>query len=232
MPKISVLVVADSRGRLLKGPLDEVFHDIPHSLYWKKSLRLQETADYVAPMIVNMKPKLIYLLNGICDVTYISSREPWTVALQQRNTTATVDSYMVALDTAFSQIFSITNQLGYRPMILPVTQTGIDFTTYNNYPDDLVSPEQEILDLAINKINRNIVALHQSMHISPPILASAVHMRCRGKYRLARDKLTDGCHPTASLCLTWAHRLYKNALINLDSYDRYILVDQMYNQAD
>lgn len=116
-------------------------------------------------------------------------------------------------------------------MILPITQTGIDFTTYNNYPDDPVSPEQEILDSAINKINRNIVALHQSMHLSPPILASAVHMRCRGKFRLARGKLADGCHSTADLCLTWAHHLYKNALINLELFDHYTLVDQMYNQA-
>lgn len=224
----TVLVIADSRGRLLKSQLDKVFLDIPYNLYWKKSLRLQDTAELVSPMIINMRPKLIYLLNGICDITFISSRNPWTVSLQYPNVTSIVDNYMEALDLAFSQIFALSNQLGYKPMILPVTQTGIDIATYNNYVEDWVPPEQGILDTAMNRINRNIVMLHQSMYISPPILASAVHMRCRGKFRLAKNKLLDGCHPTPDLCLTWAKRLYKNAVINLESYDYYTLVNNMY----
>lgn len=212
----------------MKNQLDKVFHDIPYSLYWKKSLRLQDTAELVAPMIINMRPKLIYLLNGICDITFISSRDPWTVSLQYPNATSIVNNYMEALDLAFSQIFALADKLGYKPMILPVTQTGIDFKTYNGYPDDTTLPEQEILDSAINRINRNIITLHQSMYLSPPILASAVHMRCRGKFRFAKNKLLDGCHPTGDLCLTWAERLHKNTLINLASYDYYTLVNSMY----
>lgn len=126
MAGVSVLVVADSRGRLLKAQLDKVFHDISFCIYWKKSLRLQETAEYIAPMIINMRPKLICLLNGIYEITYMNSCDPWTVALQYPNVTATVDNYMQALDMAFSQILALTDQMGYIPMILPVTQTGIN----------------------------------------------------------------------------------------------------------
>lgn len=229
MSEVTVLIVADSRGRLLKAQLNKVFYDIPYSLYWKKSLSLQETAEFIAPTIINMRPKLIYLLNGICDITYINLRDPWSVALQYPTVTATVDNNMAALDITYSQIYALSDQLCYKPMILPVTQTGIKFRIYNRYPDDLVSPSQVILDSAINKINRNIVELHQSMYLSLPILASAAHSRCRGKYRFVKSKLLDGCHPTSELCFTWAKRLHKNAVLNLESYDYYSLVNQMYN---
>lgn len=70
------------------------------------------------------------------------------------------------------------------------------------------------------------------MGISPPILALAVHMWCRGKMRFARDKLEDGCHPTRELCRVWARRLHNNAHLNLDAFDHYTLVNQMYSWTD
>lgn len=149
-------------------------------------------------------------------------------ALVTRNFDLLVSGYMYDLDLAHAQFFNLYQQLGYKPMVLFATQTGLDFAKYNGYPDDLLSPEQPILDRAIQLINRNIIAIHRSTSVSPPILASAVHMRCRGKYRVAKDKLCDGCHPTPDLCRTWAKRLYYNATLNLDAYDRYTLINQIY----
>lgn len=223
-----ILIVADSRGRLLKEQLDQYFEQSQYSLYWKKGLRLSDTADLVSPIILSLKPKLIYLMNGICDITYIRTREPWTVALRSLNIPTIINNYMSTLDMTYSQIYSLNSRLGYKPMILPVTQTGLDFGRYNNYPDELLSPEQRILDGALDQINRNIITLHKSMGLSPPILASAVHMRCRGKVRFARDKLEDGCHPTKDLCRVWARRLHNNARLNLEAFDHYSLVNQMY----
>lgn len=228
MSEKSVFIVANSRGRSLLGHLNHTFTDIKVNLYWKKGLKMSEVFINTAPIILNTKPRIIYILNGICDLTYIKSRNPWLVALTTRNVDSLVSGYMYAVDQLHEQLFDLSTLLGYMPMILFTTQTGIDFAKYNNYPDDLASSEQPILDEAIKIINHNIIALHCSMSILPPILASAVHMRCRDKYCMAKEKLYDGCHPTADLSLTWAKRLYYNAQLNFEQFDRYTLVNQMY----
>lgn len=228
MRPVQVFIIADSRGRLLKNELDKYFGDISNRLYWKSGLKLTETFDHIAPIVRNIRPKLIYLINGICDVTYIRTREPWTIAMRQPNVDNTVYNYMSAMDLAHSQLFSLHEQLGYKPMVLFSTLTGVDFTTYNNYPEDLISPEQALLNRAVQVINRNIIRLHKSMSLYPPILASAVHMRCRKRYRMAKSKLVDGCHPSLELANTWARRLHRNAVLNLEELDRYTLINQMY----
>lgn len=113
-------------------------------------------------------------------------------------------------------------------MILPVTQTGLDIGKYNQYPEDLLSPEQPILDVALAQINKNIILMHKSVGTIPPILASAVHMRCRGKVRFASAKLEDGCHPTRDLCHVWSRRIHNNARLNMELLDHYSLVNQIY----
>lgn len=228
MAQTPILVIADSRGRFLKEQLDCYFESAQYSLYWKKGLRLTNTAELVSPIILSLRPKLIYLLNGICDISYIRTRDPWAVALRSWSENTIVNDYMSALDLTYSQLFSLQNQLGYKPMILPVTQTGLDFAKYNHYPEDLISPEQAILDRALARINRNIIIMHKAVGVVPPILASAVHMRCRGKVRLASAKLEDGCHPTRDLSRVWARRIYNNARLNLDLFDHYTLVNQIY----
>lgn len=205
------------------------FSDIPFNLYWKKGLRLVDTYHHVAPIIRNLRPKLIYLLNGICDVTYLHSRDPWSVALQHPSIQGTVHAYMEAVDQALAQLFSLSNDIGYKPMVLFATLTGVDMAIYNNYPDDLVHPHQHILDNAINAINTNLIGVHKSMSVHTPLLSSAVHMRCRGKFRMASSKLLDGCHPTHKLCHTWAERLYHNAKLNLEQFDTFTLMNHMYN---
>lgn len=67
------------------------------------------------------------------------------------------------------------------------------------------------------------------MGIITPYLSSAVHVRCHGKFRFVPDKLSDGCHPTRQLCREWASKLRRNILANLNGYDRYSLMNNMYN---
>lgn len=98
MRPVQVFIIADSRGRLLKAELDKYFEDISYKIYWKNGLKLTETFDHVAPTVRNIRPKLIYLLNGICDITYIRTREPWAVAMRQPDSDLTVYSYMSAID--------------------------------------------------------------------------------------------------------------------------------------
>lgn len=192
-------------------------------------MRLADTLAYIEPTLLNVKPKLVYFLNGICDVTYLRSRDPWEVALRHPHVQNSVLNYMITVDQALSQTFSLHTQLGYKPMVLFPTLTGINMSIYNNSPYDQSPEEQPILDEAIHLINTNLIGLHKSMSVHTPLLSSAVHMRCRGKFRMANTKLLDGCHPTQELCCIWAERLYSNAKLNLDQFDTFSLINQIYN---
>lgn len=231
MSGVQVFIIADSRGALLKEELDKTFTDLPFYLYWKKGLQLTESLNYVEPIILSLKPKLVYLgdLNGICDVTYLRSRDPWEVALHYPHVHNSILHYMIAVDQSLGQTFSLGNRLGHKPMVLFPTLTSINLSVYNSQPNDQTLAQQSILDEAIQLINTNLIGLHKSMSIHTPLLASAVHRHCRGKYRMTNSRLIDGCHPTHELCGIWAERLYSNAKLNLSQFDSYSLMNQMYN---
>lgn len=223
-----IMIVADSRGHYLGEHLYKTFVHLNYQLVWRNGLSLSQTPQQIRPFIRNTRPKIIILINGICDITYIKTREPWTVALRSRSAASIVYDYMNHIDYVHSQIYHMSDEIGHKIMVVFSTLTGMDMKVYNKYPDDLKSPEQPILDSAVNSINKHVKALNRSMQIATPLLASEVHRRCRGRYRMARGKLWDGCHPTTELCEKWANRIYENALINAHRYDNYQLVNSMY----
>lgn len=89
-----VLIVSDSRGRLLDQALNNALPDIPFHHFWKNGLRLAHSAEIITPVIRELKPKLVYFLNGICDITHIIYREPWTVAMRNISPEITCNNYM------------------------------------------------------------------------------------------------------------------------------------------
>lgn len=212
----------------MEPALKRIFSSSECVLTWRNGLSLLETPSFAHNLICAYKPSLIYVLAGICDLTRISCRDPWSAALRFPTTNQLVTSYMERLDWAFSNLFSLHNVTGRKPMIIFPTQTGLHFATYNSYPDNLVSPSQAILDSAITEINRNIVILNNSMAISTPFLASTVHRRLRNKNRTSFAHLPDGCHPSEALSACWADKLYENMCVNLAKYDTYALINQMY----
>lgn len=228
MAERPILLVSDSRGRLLDYALNSSLHEISYKHIWQSGLKLSNTAELVIPTILQWKPKLIYFLNGICDITRIVSHEPRLVAMRNVSPDITCTDYMTTVDQIHAEIFSLSQQVGHQLMIIFPSQTGVDLGKYNGYPDDLISPQQKPLNKAILKINNQISVMNRSMNIVTPFLASAVHMRCRGKDRLVSSKLSDGCHPTPELSSFWADRLHKNILVNLEKYDHYALINQMY----
>lgn len=222
-----VLIVSDSRGRLLDQALNSTLIDIPFQHYWQSGLRLSNTAEITRPIILQLKPKLIYFLNGICDITKVTSRNPWIVDMRNPSPDNTCINYMITLDQLHSDTFGLSTQVGHHLMIIFSSQTGIDIGRYNN--EDHTSPQQGSLNKAMYMINKNVQALKRSTSVVTPFLSSDVHHRCRGKHRLVSNKLIDGCHPTPELCITWAKKLRNNILINYSKYDHYALINHMYN---
>lgn len=223
-----ILIISDSRGRLLDYELNEILHDINFYHVWQGGLRLENSFNLVKSHVLNLKPKLIYFLNGICDITYVRTREPWSVALRNRSPTIACDNFMMTIDHLHANTFALSDHIGHFLMIIFSSQTGVDMGKYNGYPRDLISPEQLPLNKSIQLINHRISQMNRSMSIVTPFLSSATHQRCRGKYRFVSDKLIDGCHPTRELCKIWASKLRDNILTNISKYDHYALVNQMY----
>lgn len=223
-----ILIVADSRGRELVTEVSNTFIHLDCEVIWKSGLSLLHTPGFAKNTILKLKPKLIYVLTGICDITEISSYEPWTVIMKNPDVHQTVYSYMTKLDLTHSQINSMKTTIGHQPMIIFPTQTGLSLGKYNGMREGLMHPQQYIMNDAINQINRNVTTLNASMNVSTPFLASSVHNRSRGKFRQTYRKLPDGCHPSRELVKTWASKLYENALINANKYDHFALVNHMF----
>lgn len=132
-----VLIVADSRGHYLGAHLHRAFIHLNYQLVWRNGLSLSQTPQQIMPIIRRTKPKIVILINGICDITYIKTRDPWTAALRSRSVTTIVNEYMNHLDFVHSQLYQMSNELGHKLMIVFSTLTGMDLKIYNKYPDNL-----------------------------------------------------------------------------------------------
>lgn len=229
MAWIKILIIADSRGRRLERELQRVFEYVDFKLIWKSGLTLAATADFAHKTILHFRPYMIYIMTGICDITRVLSRDPWTVTLRSPTVQGTVNQFMYNLDTAHQSIYSLSKSVGHHIMIIIPTLTGLDIARYStNYPNGLRSPQQVTLNQAIININRHITATNRSMQIYTPFLATTVHPRCRHHYRFVYAHLADGCHPTDALCARWADKLFANAMRNVDKYHSFNLTNAMY----
>lgn len=224
-----VLIVGDSRAKHLSGFLDREYIHLDYALIWQSGLTLSNTYNFAKSTILEIKPKLIHILTGVCDVTEIRSHSPRLVLLRNPTVNATVYSYITRADLLHSMIFSLRTVLGWDPMIIFPTQVGIDLARYNHFPHDLIHPHQVVLNNAMMDINRYMIAQNNRMHITTPFLAGPIHTRCRGKPRHMYGKLQDGCHLSPQISWIWAEQLYENSLINANKYDSYYLANLVSN---
>lgn len=223
-----VLIVCDSRGRTLEPILKEVFVHLDVVVIWESGLTLMNTFKAAEYSILKHHPKLIYILTGICDITMLLAHNPRQVVLRNLTIAETVYSYIQKVDFVHSQIFSMKASLGYGPMVIFPTQTGVDMARYSSFPGNLYHPQQRTLNEAIATINRTITTQNASMNVLTPFLACPVHTRCRGRVRTMYSKLSDGCHLTTELSRLWASKIYENSLLNADRFDHYNLTNHLY----
>lgn len=189
---------------------------------------MYQAAEFAAPVIKSFKAHLVYLLLGICDITMVRTRNPWSISMRHISPDITTYNFMISVDQLHSQLYAYNGALGHSIMIVISSQTSLDIGACSGYPEGLASPEQPFLDRAIIMINKQISLLNKSMSIVTPFLSSAIHMRCRGRYRTVYNKFADACHPTLQLCRAWAYKLLHNLEINTNLYDSYVLINHMY----
>lgn len=120
-----ILVVCDSRGRTLEPEIMSTFVHLDVKVIWQPGLTLLNTFQFAEEAIFNLKPKIVYILTGLCDITYIFSRNPRMVLLRNGTVQETVYSYMQKVDFVHSQIFSLKRRLNHGPMIISPPKQGL-----------------------------------------------------------------------------------------------------------
>lgn len=126
-----ILVIADSRGRFLQTGLRHLSHGHLFNVMWRGGLRLDQVTEFAFDAIVTTRPKVVYVLCGICDLTRLTSRHPNRVTLHLSSVHELVMHYMSSVDLAMSGIFGMHQILGYNIMVVFPTQTGMDIGRYN-----------------------------------------------------------------------------------------------------
>lgn len=130
-----VLFIADSRGKHLHYEISRYFYssNCEHEFIWRGGLSLEQTADFARNTIIRFKPTLVYILTGICTITELTSRDPWTAGLPSPSISGTTTLFLMALDTVYQDIFALSPIVGHPIMIITPTLSGMDFTVYNSY---------------------------------------------------------------------------------------------------
>lgn len=104
MADCPVLIIADSRGRYLDAALKSKFVHLKYRLIWRGGLKFSEVPAFANHVIMSEKRKLVYIICGICKITCIKFKEPWTVAMRDISVDNSVYNYMVNLDNLHAQL--------------------------------------------------------------------------------------------------------------------------------
>lgn len=121
-----ILFVADSRGRLLHHEISKHFHPSCYEFIWRGGLSLQDSTDFARSTILRFRPSIVYNLTGICSITRITNRDPWTAGLRYPTVLGTTSLFIEAMDKAYQETYSLSLIIGKPIMIVFPTQVGLD----------------------------------------------------------------------------------------------------------
>lgn len=130
--------------------------------------------------ITRLKPKQIYILSGINNLTSLN-RSTRQVHLQERNPFKAADLFMEELEDAYKYI---TNQTSASAKIITAPVTGMSLASYNGRL--LEDPEdQNLLNDTVIDINKRITAFNEEHGVRTPWTSAIIHRYYRGKYHFS-----------------------------------------------
>ena len=203
----NILVVSDSRGKLLK-PILESPSGSNICFKVRNGATLQDAMSIVKEKLTNESFVCAYIIAGICSIT---KKEGGYIYLPYETKEDIVKST--------TQIIREMLQELDRSTVIPIvlcTIPGADIARANDQEATEYHPQQSILNSAMLEINEYIVDLNLSRGFTTPMLSSTIH-KCHGKkkdgskrYRHHLHKLWDGVHPTGVTLKDWRDKLEEN----------------------
>lgn len=197
MEKVNILVMADSRGRLLDQYLTNYSDDTRKFRVVVKSgaglERLWESA--VLEMKEN-KVDILFILGGVCDITDLRYDPPG-----KRNAWPPTN-----IDLRFAQICSLIDNISVRfkslntnTLLSLIPEAGLDLIQYNKVKSPIPKEALKIQE----KLENLLPSLHEKTRITNRYLGSrtaltldATHARRGGQLHPVYPRLADGLHPT------------------------------------
>lgn len=206
-----VLFICDSRGRgldkLLRNCLCSSF------ILTYGGAGLYEAVHNAVSIIKNDKWTQIYLLAGLCSVTYKDPKLK-TVSVRATDSDVSTEHYRMEVFQSLEFISSVIGENKLKCVVAPIT--GMDLSIYNKgQVVGLYDVQQSILNNSIIEINKLIVQVNEGNNIMTPWLCHIIHKRKRDKICHLYHKLaSDGCHLTDEIRMAWAECLSDAVLKN------------------
>ena len=199
-----ILIVSDSRGKLLK-PILRPPPDSVINFQIENGATLCAAKNVVLQSLAKTKYTCAYIMAGICSITV---KDEGFVFFPFDTKEGLVEATVYNIKTTLKELDdSVTT-----PIVL-CTFPGVDLIRVNNKNAHGHHPQQDILNAGMLEINEYIVNLNLERGFSTPMLSAAVH-RCHKKYKDGSRKykhhlcrLDDGIHPGKSTVNYWKKRL-------------------------
>ena len=215
---MEVLVIADSRGRGLQDRIKEsINNEVTVLTLCGAGSELAAIKSIETVKI--LKPKLIIITTGICDLTW-RDRKTKITKLRHDTIRDCAEGVLEALKAAHD----ILDTLGDCKISI-ATLTGLDLTEYNRkdrsqtkhveYKDHNIenrfrTKDQEMLNEAIIEINKMITVINKKAGVPTTWLGTVIHSYYRKTHHHNYNKLIDGCHPSDDTKLKWVRLIAKS----------------------
>lgn len=205
--KYRIIVVADSRGRLLKGELQRLNDS---SIYFntrvRKGGKLIDLWEIVEEELAKGQADLLIIYGGVCNITDVcydeaGTRSFWPPA-DIGNRFAEIRDLMKGLATNYNLLNSET-KLCFMPE--PGLSLGMVNHIHEPYSDELFNLQRN-LEHELTVLHHHTKEVNDSMHCMTPWTLKATHLRRRNKWFPVYSRMRDGLHPTL-------HQAYKLACI-------------------
>lgn len=216
---MKVLIIADSRGRGLQQIIDNSYPLVGCQVIFHPGAGSELATLRSLVRIDTMRPDLIIMLTGVCDLTWRNSSTK-IVGLRHGQVEENVQHVLQAMGSALDLIRAQGN---YRVSI--ATLTGVDMADYNYHPRRHMSESeylsyceckklphcsQQILNKSILGINKRIVSLNKANSIQTVWVAGLVHSYYKGAYHHCYKRLSDGCHPSQRTSEAWVRQIIRS----------------------
>lgn len=209
-----IVIITDSRGAGLEEEIEKIHsngNNVRVLVYPGKGII---RAVKEAESLLNWWcPQQIYVMNGICDITY-RDRSTKLVSLHELEVERAVESYVQSLDTVTHFVKILLD--GHRYKLIFSEQIGMNLATYNGtlYPHQ----HQGILNETIERINAEIVIWNRNHEVITPWVARIIHRNMKnGKKTHKYQKLApDGLHLSEEVRAHWAYELAQAICKNTD----------------
>lgn len=197
-----IVIIADSRGAGLMEEIGKLPTDgLNVKVLVYPGRGIIQAVKESEKLLIWWRPRQIYIMSGICDIT-MKNKPTKKVMLRESDVDKSTQSIIDSIDTVSHFIRILMDGYLYRLIFTEII--GMNLATYNNteYPN----PQQKELNMAIEKINAEIVEANSRNNVIAPWIAREVHRNKKDGRKTHRyQKLAeDGLHITGEMRQTWA----------------------------